>query len=73
MSNIPSDFWTQSAGQMQKAFVDNWTTAMQAMQGMAPMPFSAATTLWKQGFKFLVEKFRSDRPVNSRLQARPEK
>ncbi len=44
MSNIPSDFWTQSAGQMQKAFVDNWTTAMQAMQGMAPAPLSAAMT-----------------------------
>ena len=28
------DFWRQSAQHMQQSFADNWTTAMQALQGM---------------------------------------
>ncbi len=42
MEHKPTDFWAQSAGQIQKTFVDNWTTAMQAMQGMAPQPVAAS-------------------------------
>ena len=36
MNHIPPGIWGQSAEQLQKAFADNWTTAMQALQGMAP-------------------------------------
>jgi polyhydroxyalkanoate synthase len=36
VNHIPPGIWGQSAEQLQKAFADNWTTAMQALQGMAP-------------------------------------
>ena len=41
MNHIPTDIWSQSAEQLQKAFSDNWTTAMQALQGMAPTALPA--------------------------------
>ena len=36
MSHNPSDVWSQSFGQMQKTLMDNWTTALQSLQSMAP-------------------------------------
>jgi len=44
VNHIPTDIWSQSAEHLQKAFADNWTTAMQALQGMAPtaLPAGAA-------------------------------
>ncbi len=41
MNHVPTDIWSQSAEQLQKAFSDNWTTAMQALQGMAPTALPA--------------------------------
>jgi polyhydroxyalkanoate synthase len=39
-----SDVWSQMAGQMQKTITDHWTTALQAMQTLAPnaLPGGAA-------------------------------
>ena len=48
MNPQSSEFWSQSAGQMQKTLADHWTTAVQALQSLAPntlpggMPAQAA-------------------------------
>ena len=44
MNQDSSDVWSQMAGQMQKTITDHWTTALQAMQTLAPnaLPGGAA-------------------------------
>ena len=37
MNPNPSDFWSQTAGQLQQSFAANWTTALQALQSVVPM------------------------------------
>ncbi|MCY7304906.1 MAG: class I poly(R)-hydroxyalkanoic acid synthase [Rhodoferax sp.] len=53
MNDINPEFWRQSVEQMQKAFVSNWTTTMQSLQGLVPsvaaqnpgLPADAAVSL----------------------------
>ena len=43
MNPQPSEFWSQSAGQMQKTFADHWTTTLQALQSLAPNALPGGT------------------------------
>jgi len=49
VNDINPEFWRQSVEQMQKAFIGNWTTAMQSLQGLVPsattQPADAAAPL----------------------------
>ncbi len=44
MNTTQPEFWSQTAQQMQQAFTDNWTTAMQALQTAAGNAPYAGTT-----------------------------